>query len=78
MTITIDNLTAFLKDSLNVDEPIDPSTELFSTGMLDSVAMMNVISFVEETARIEVHPRDVTLENFDSVQRIVDYATSPQ
>ncbi|MEE2859457.1 MAG: acyl carrier protein [Paracoccus sp. (in: a-proteobacteria)] len=78
MTITIDNLTAFLKDSLNVDEPIDPSTELFSTGMLDSVAMMNVISFVEETARIEVHPRDVTLENFDSVQRIVDYATSQQ
>ena len=78
MTITIDNLTAFLKDSLNVDEPIDPSTELFSTGMLDSVAMMNGISFVEETARIEVHPRDVTLENFDSVQRIVDYATSQQ
>ena len=78
MTITIDNLTAFLKDSLNVDEPIDPSTELFSTGMLDSVAMMNVISFVEETARIEVHPRDVTLENFDSVQRIVDYAASQQ
>ncbi|MGR3451444.1 MAG: acyl carrier protein [Paracoccus sp. (in: a-proteobacteria)] len=78
MTIMIDNLTAFLKDSLNVDEPIDPSTELFSTGMLDSVAMMNVISFVEETARIEVHPRDVTLENFDSVQRIVDYATSQQ
>ena len=78
MTIRIDNLTAFLKDSLNVDEPIDPSTELFSTGMLDSVAMMNVISFVEETARIEVHPRDVTLENFDSVQRIVDYATSQQ
>ncbi|MFC0200811.1 acyl carrier protein [Paracoccus rhizosphaerae] len=78
MTITIDNLTAFLKDSMNVDEPIDPSTELFSTGMLDSVAMMNVIGFVEETARIEVHPRDVTLENFDSVQRIVDYAASQQ
>lgn len=76
MTMTIQKLTDFLKNSLNIEERIDATTALFSTGLLDSVAMMNVIGFVEETARIEVHPGDVTLDNFDSVERIVHYAES--
>ena len=63
MTITIDNLTAFLKDSLNVDEPIDPSTELFSTGMLDSVAMMNVISFGSSNPAADNSTRDGRAKN---------------
>lgn len=76
MTLTHETLIAFLKDSLNVEDSIEPETELFSTGLLDSVAMMNVIGFVEEKARIEVHPGDVTLENFDTVERIVQHVRS--
>ena len=56
------------------EDDIDAETELFSTGVLDSVAMMNIIGFVEEKAEIEVRPADVTLENFDTCKRIVDYA----
>lgn len=74
MTVTVQSLIDFLKESLNIDERIDGNTQLFSSGLLDSVAMMNVIGFVEEAGQVEVHPRDVTLENFDSVQRIVEYA----
>lgn len=71
MALTTEQLIDFLKNTLNLDDSIDADTELFSSGMLDSVAMMNVIGFVEETARIEVHPADVTLENFDTPSRIV-------
>ena len=71
MALTTQQLIDFLKNTLNLDDSIDAETELFSSGMLDSVAMMNVIGFVEETARIEVHPADVTLDNFDTPGRIV-------
>ena len=71
MALTAQDLITYLKDSLNIDEQIDAETELFSTGILDSVAMMNMIAFVEETARTDIHPADVTLDNFDTVNRIV-------
>lgn len=76
MALTEQNLIDFLKDSLNLEEQIDAETELFSTGLLDSVAMMNMIVFVEETARTEIHPADVTLENFDTVARVVQLVKS--
>ncbi|MDP5306193.1 acyl carrier protein [Paracoccus spongiarum] len=74
MSLTADDLIRFIRDELNVEDAMDAETELFSTGILDSVAMMNIIGFVEEKAGIEVRPADVTLENFDTAQRIVDYA----
>ncbi|MBU3030649.1 acyl carrier protein [Paracoccus marinaquae] len=74
MSLTADDLIRFLRDELNIEDDLDAGTELFSTGILDSVAMMNIIGFVEEKAGIEVRPADVTLENFDTLQRIVDYA----
>lgn len=76
MALTEQNLIDFLKNSLNVEEHIEADTELFSTGLLDSVAMMNMIVFVEETARTEVHPADVTLENFDTIIRVVQLVKS--
>lgn len=76
MAITAQTLIEFLKDSLNVEEEIGEETELFSTGILDSVAMLNVISFVEEKARVEISPGDVTLDNFDTVSRILGYVES--
>ena len=74
MPMTPQDLIAFLRDEMNIEDEIGPETELFSTGLLDSIAMMNLIAFIEERARIEVRPADVTLENFDTVQRITDYA----
>lgn len=74
MSLTAEDLIHFIRDELNIEDELDAGTELFSTGILDSVAMMNIIGFVEEKAAIEVRPADVTLENFDTAQRIVDYA----
>jgi acyl carrier protein len=73
MTLNTQDLIDFLQNELNVEEPIDPGTPLFSTGLLDSVAMLNVIGFVEERAKIEVSAGDVTLDNFDTPQRIATY-----
>jgi len=59
---------------LNGEATID--TPLFSSGALDSVAMLSLIALVEESAGIEIHAEDVTLDNFDSVERIVRFAES--
>jgi acyl carrier protein len=76
MSLTSAQILDFLKESLGVDEPIDAESALFSTGLLDSVAMINLIGFVEEKARIEVRAGDVTLDNLDSAQRIEAYVGS--
>ena len=78
MTLTETQLLSFLMDTLNVDGDVSLESELFSSGALDSVAMLQLITFVEETAGVRVRPEDVTLENFDSAQRILRFAESQQ
>ena len=54
----------------------DPNgeTPLFSSGALDSVAMLNLLAFVEEQAGFEIRADEVTLENFDTPARILRFA----
>lgn len=46
---------------------------LMSTGVLDSFALVTVITFVEEQIGGEVPPADLTYENFDSIAGICSY-----
>jgi len=76
MRLTTDDLHTFLTTELGLEDGVTSDSELFSTGLLDSVAMMNIIGFIEEKTGIDVRPADVTLENFDTMQRIVDYVAT--
>jgi len=76
MTLTASKVIAFLRDTLQVDGDIGADSELFSSGTLDSVAMLQLITFVEEEARVRIRPEDVTLDNFDTASRIVRFAES--
>lgn len=73
MNLTSNMLIAHLKSIIG-DEPLEGGSALFSNGMLDSMLMVNLIGFVEETAHIQIRGEDVTLENFDTPDRIVRYA----
>lgn len=73
MSLSKDALITYVRNELNIDEPIAGDTELFSTGMLDSVSMVGLISFVEEKGDVHVQPGDVTLENFDTIDAILEY-----
>lgn len=74
--LTDAGLVAYVRESLHYDGELDAETPLFSSGALDSVAMMTLIAFVEETAGIQVRAEDVTLENFDTASRIARFAAS--
>ena len=76
MALTEAQLIGYLRDSLSVDGNLDPDSELFSNGALNSVAMLSLIAFVEEKSGIEIRPEHVTLDNFDTPGRIVRFAES--
>ena len=46
---------------------------LLGTGLVDSVGMMSLVLFVEDTFGLEVPPEDVVIENFLSVDAISAY-----
>jgi acyl carrier protein len=50
-------------------------TELFSAGLIDSLSVMDLVSVVENLTGSCIAPTEITLENFDSIDRIVRYIT---
>lgn len=49
-------------------------TPLFSSGALDSVAMLDLIAFIEKATGMEIRADEVTLDNFDTAERILRFA----
>ena len=76
MKLTASQLIDFIKDSLQIETDIDANSKLFSTGELDSMAMMQLIGYVESAAGIQIRPEDVSLEHFDTVESILQFASA--
>lgn len=75
--MTAQHVLTFLSTSLNVDtEQIEPSSPLFSTGWIDSFAMVDLIAFLEAEADFLMDPADITLDNLDTVDRIVRFVNA--
>ena len=77
MGITSEKIMHFMTDSLDVDlEGLDADTLLFSTGVIDSFALVSLMTFLESECEIRISPEAVTLENFDSVNKIIGFVNS--
>lgn len=74
MALTEALLIRNIREFANLNDDPTPETQLFSSGALDSVAMLNLIIFVEEHTGIEIRADEVTLENFDTAERIIRFA----
>jgi acyl carrier protein len=55
---------------------LDDETALFSSGMIDSLSVIDLVSFVEGQIGQPVPPEQITLENFDSIAKIVAFAST--
>jgi acyl carrier protein len=55
------------------DAALSDSQSLIESGILDSTGVIELIMFVEETFRIEVAEEDMIPDNFDSIDRIVEF-----
>ena len=53
---------------------LDDNSALFSSGLIDSLSVMDLVCFVESEIGRAVPPTAITMENFDSIARIVAFA----
>jgi acyl carrier protein len=68
-------LLAFMRDQLGVDtDDIDDSTPLFSSGRIDSFSLVSLVIFLEDATGSRIALGDVTLENLDTVGRMLAFA----
>ena len=51
-------------------------TPLRTSGVLDSVATLRLVSYIEERYGIEVEAHEAGVENFDSIQSIASFINS--
>lgn len=83
MNVNLDSLHAELTRRLqqlsSVRIPnLAPDTPFFSTGLIDSTSIVELIVFVEQHYGIVVDPSDLSVENFDSMQAIGNYVQRKQ
>jgi len=69
-TLRIALVTQFRVDRAHLDD----DTGLFSSGLIDSLTVMDLVCFVEGEIGCAIPPAAITLDNFDSVNRIVRFA----
>lgn len=62
----------FLVQNRYIEEhsQIDPKISLLENGLIDSVAIVNLINMLEEEYRIQIVDDDMMPENFDSLEGI--------
>ncbi len=76
-------ISAVLLDFIRVDlvdgpQEIDAETALFSSRVLDSIKLLDLVNFMESEFRMKVRPMEIVMENFDSVARICGYVRRTQ
>ena len=69
-------LEQFLPDA-NADE-LTEATPLISGGILDSLATVRLVMFLEQEFQIEVHAYEVNAENLESLERIANLVRGKQ
>ncbi len=76
-----DKITGFIKEEvvLDTDTSLKNDAPLLE-GILDSMALMQLVAFLEEEFDIEIDDTEVTAENFRTVadiERLVDARLTP-
>jgi acyl carrier protein len=55
------------RQSVDLDEP------LVSTGLIDSLAMLRLIGFLEEELNLKIGDGEVTLDNFETLRQLLQF-----
>ena len=75
MLISRDQILQYLEGNFGLDvKTIDDTTELFSTGLLDSFSVADLLMFLEDNGNFTVEPYEVVVENIDTVSSILDFS----
>lgn len=66
-------LLDFLRDELLDDADVAADDNLLADGMVDSLGMLRLMDFIEQTFTLTVPPEDFTIENFRTIEILNEY-----
>lgn len=70
---TNDVIKDFIRNEIiqdTMDRPLDDNDQLVESGIVDSLGIMSLLSFLEEKFSIQIPSEDLNPENFASVSTI--------
>lgn len=67
-------ILAYIQEELiyDLDSAFNSETELLDSGLLDSMAAVQLVGFCEDEFNVEFLPEDLTLENFSTVSAVAE------
>ena len=70
-----ESIIQFIKSEISNKKLEDLNGEemLFDSGIIDSLGIMRLISFIENESQKKIPYQDITVKNFSTVNRIVAY-----
>jgi len=72
-----DKLVAFICESFMVEpDEFNLEESLVDQGVIDSIGLVEISAFIEETFGIKVAETDMTRQNFGSVKKMVAFIVS--
>lgn len=68
-------LSSYIKEEImrNPKANLRDDEDLLSAGILDSLAILQLVAFIEERLKIKVPDEDVVFENFQSIDSLSHY-----
>jgi len=73
--IDLSSIKNFIRTELIYDDEkdFDDNTNLIERGIVDSMSLVRLISFIEENCDIQVQDEDIVPENFSSLNKIASF-----
>ncbi len=72
MALTREALVAYISDEFGVGAgELSDGSPLFSSGVLDSFSLVDIVTFMEKEAGIKINALEVSLDNLDTVDRMM-------
>ncbi len=74
-------LEKFIVNEVAVEHDIKslaPDEDLLGSGIIDSMAVLKLVTFIEQTFGIKVKDEDIVPENFQNLNSIVKYVEQTQ
>lgn len=68
-----DELLEYINNEVSLDPTIliGAETDLLLTGLVDSVGVIEIVGWLEDTTEVEIDPTHVVLDNFQTVDRML-------
>jgi len=68
-------ILTFIEDELleDPDVEVNPDTSLFQDRVLDSLNLVRLIGFLEKTFNVKISTSEVTIENLDSINNMINF-----